>query len=90
MRPLFFRSDFGAGFASPSDDGGLEEFFEFCLSPRGQVRHLRLQAPAYLRPQLRDLRIPFRQQFPQPRSFSQYAARPASIIRQHQGDYFGH
>ena len=29
FRPLFFRSDFGAGFASPSDDGGLEEFREF-------------------------------------------------------------
>jgi GNAT superfamily N-acetyltransferase len=24
------RSDFGAGFASPSEDGGFEEFFEFC------------------------------------------------------------
>ena len=30
FRPDFPRSDFGAGFASPSDDGGLEEFLEFC------------------------------------------------------------
>ena len=29
LRPVFFRSDFGAGLASPSDDGGLEEFREF-------------------------------------------------------------
>ena len=32
FRPLFFRSDLGAGFAIPSEDGGLEEFFEFWLS----------------------------------------------------------
>ena len=30
LRPVFFRSDFGAGLPSPSDDGGLLEFFEFC------------------------------------------------------------
>jgi len=28
LRPDFPRSDFGAGFASPSDDGGLDEFRE--------------------------------------------------------------
>src|SRR6266487_435971 len=32
LRPVFFRSDFGAGLPSPSDEGGLEEFFEFCLT----------------------------------------------------------
>src|SRR6266487_6704391 len=30
LRPVFFRSDFGAGLPSPSDEGGREEFFEFC------------------------------------------------------------
>jgi hypothetical protein len=30
LRPVFFRSDFGAGLPSPSEDDGLEEFFEFC------------------------------------------------------------
>ena len=30
LRPAFPRSDFGAGLPSPSDDGGFEEFFEFC------------------------------------------------------------
>jgi hypothetical protein len=30
LRPDFFRSDFGDGLPSPSDDGGFEEFFEFC------------------------------------------------------------
>ncbi len=30
FRPVFARSDLGAGFASPSDDGGFELFFEFC------------------------------------------------------------
>ena len=29
-RPVLARSDFGAGLPGPSDDGGLEEFFEFC------------------------------------------------------------
>ena len=29
LRPVFFRSDLGAGLPSPSEDGGLEEFFEF-------------------------------------------------------------
>jgi hypothetical protein len=29
LRPVFLRSDFGAGLASPSADGGLEEFREF-------------------------------------------------------------
>jgi hypothetical protein len=32
LRPDFPRSDFGVGFASPSDDGGLELFREFCPS----------------------------------------------------------
>jgi hypothetical protein len=32
LRPLFLRSDRGAGLASPSLDGGLEEFREFCFS----------------------------------------------------------
>ena len=32
FRPDFPRSDFGAGFASPSDDGGRELFCEFCPS----------------------------------------------------------
>ena len=32
LRPVFFRSDLGAGLASPSDDGGLLEFFEFCFT----------------------------------------------------------
>jgi hypothetical protein len=31
-RPLFFRNDRGAGLASPSLDGGLEEFRGVCLS----------------------------------------------------------
>ena len=29
LRPDFPRSDFGDGFARPSDDGGFEEFREF-------------------------------------------------------------
>ena len=32
FRPDFPRSDFGAGFASPSDDGGFEEFREFAFT----------------------------------------------------------
>ena len=32
FRPDLPRSDFGAGFASPSDDGGLEEFREFAFT----------------------------------------------------------
>jgi hypothetical protein len=28
LRPVFFRSDFGTGLPSPSEDGGLEEFFD--------------------------------------------------------------
>ena len=35
-RPVFLRSDFGAGLASPPADGGLEEFREFWLS---RARH---------------------------------------------------
>lgn len=31
-RPVFFRSDFGAGLPSPSEGGGFEEFFEFWLT----------------------------------------------------------
>ena len=31
LRPArLLGSDLGAGFASPSDDGGFGEFFEFC------------------------------------------------------------
>jgi hypothetical protein len=30
FRPGLFGCDLGAGFASPTDDGGFEEFFEFC------------------------------------------------------------
>jgi hypothetical protein len=30
LRPDLARSDFGAGLAGPSDDGGLELFPEFC------------------------------------------------------------
>ena len=30
LRPLLLRSDFGAGLPSPSEDGGFEEFREFC------------------------------------------------------------
>jgi hypothetical protein len=32
FRPDFPRSDFGDGFASPSDDGGFEEFREFAFT----------------------------------------------------------
>jgi hypothetical protein len=32
LRPLRPRNERGAGLASPSDEGGLEEFFEFCAS----------------------------------------------------------
>ena len=32
LTPVFSRSDLGAGFASPSDEGGLLEFFEFCFT----------------------------------------------------------
>ena len=53
------------GFASPSVDGGLELFFEFCRL-RGEVSDLRRQ-PGDQLPQSRDLRIPIRQQPPQPR-----------------------
>ncbi len=65
MRPLLARSDFGAGFASPSDDGGLEEFSEFCRSRAGQVRDLHLK-PGHQRTQIRDLRVPPGQQLTQP------------------------
>jgi hypothetical protein len=47
LRPVFFRSDFGAGLPSPSDDGGREEFFEFCFAAAAQVGHLRPE-PAQL------------------------------------------
>jgi hypothetical protein len=65
LRPVFFRNDFGAGLPSPSDDGGLLEFFEFCPRPRRQLGNLRLKI-GYQHPQLRNLRIPFGQQLPQP------------------------
>jgi hypothetical protein len=32
LRPDFPRSDFGADLASPSDDGGFEEFREFAFT----------------------------------------------------------
>jgi hypothetical protein len=64
-RPVFVRSDFGAGLPGPSDDGGLEEFFEFCPGPRRQSGDLRLKI-GYQRPQLGNLRIPLGQQLPQP------------------------
>jgi hypothetical protein len=32
LRPVFFRSDFGAGLPGPSDDGGLPGFSGFCLA----------------------------------------------------------
>ncbi len=53
LRPVFLRSDFGAGFARPSDDGGFEEF-RSSRRPGRQVRDLRLKpsapAPAASRP----------------------------------------
>jgi hypothetical protein len=30
-RPVFFRNDLGAGLPSPSEDGGLDEFFDSAL-----------------------------------------------------------
>jgi hypothetical protein len=32
LRRVFFRSDVGPGLPSPSDDGGFEEFSEFCFT----------------------------------------------------------
>ena len=66
VRPVFFRSDFGAGLPSPSDDGGLLEFSGALPDLRRQVRDLRpqlLQLPG----QRLDLRVLRRQQLPQPR-----------------------
>ena len=65
LRPVFFRSDFGAGLPSPSEDGGLLEFFEFCFT-RGHPC-LQLIDLRDLRQQVRDVRIPLGQQLPQPR-----------------------
>ena len=77
VRPVFFRSDFGAGLPSPSDDGGLRGVLRVLLYLGGQLGDLRLQFRyqllsqvrdlRYLHPELRDLRIPLRQQLPQPR-----------------------
>jgi hypothetical protein len=55
LRTVFFRSDFGVGFARPSDDGGFEEFFEFCDS-RALLCDLGPQR-LDLRPQHADLSI---------------------------------
>ncbi|HBW18950.1 MAG TPA: hypothetical protein DEH11_08025, partial [Actinobacteria bacterium] len=53
LRPLFLRSDRGAGLASPSLDGGLEEFREFCFS-RASSSAIRFSCPLKLRPCLRQ------------------------------------
>ena len=79
LRPDFPRSDFGAGFAGPSDDGGFEEFREFDFtwaarsatcdcSPASLAQHRVLGGL------LRDPRVPLGQQLPQPRVRS---AKPA-------------
>ena len=94
LRPDLARSDFGACFASPSDDGGFEEFREFVFHLRGQILDLRLQRlqgrPQHrdsrvLLPQDRDSRVPLRQQLPQPRVRS---AKPRSVIGN--GRHLGH
>jgi hypothetical protein len=58
-------NDLGAGLRSPSEDGGLEEFFDSLPCPRRQLGDLRLKV-GYQRPQFGDLRIPPGQQLPQP------------------------
>jgi hypothetical protein len=45
LRPLFFRSDLGAGLAGPSLDGGLEEFRGFCRN-RASSSTIRTRASA--------------------------------------------
>ncbi len=62
FRPVFLRSDFGAGFASPSDDGGLRGVLRVLPQPRGQIRDLRLKA---------------RHLLPQPRASASCARSPA-------------
>ena len=76
LRPVFFRSDFGAGLPSPSEDGGLLEFFEVCFTRAVRSATWALQ-PGHpclqlidlraLCQQVRDVRIPLGQQLPQPR-----------------------
>ena len=73
LRPDLPRSDFGDGFARPSDDGGFDGVPRVRLHLRGQVRDLRLQHGQLLaqhrdlRGLLRDPRVPLGQQLPQPR-----------------------
>ena len=73
LRPDFPRSDFGAGLASPSDDGGLLEFREFvftCAARSATCDCSSSQLLAQrrdLRVLLRDPRVPLGQQLPQPR-----------------------
>ena len=73
LRPDLPRSDFGDGFAGPSDDGGLTGIPGVRLHLRGQVRDLRLQRRhqlaqrRVLRSLLLDPGVPRGQQLPQPR-----------------------
>jgi hypothetical protein len=67
------RSDFGTDFASPSGEGGLEEFREFAFT-RAARSATRDCSPAKMLSQHRDLRIllryprvPLHQQLPRPR-----------------------
>jgi len=81
-RPVFFRSDFVAGLLSPSDDGGLLEFFSAPPGPPDPRRAPAGPPPAlgirYPHPQRRDLGVLLGQLLPQPRV---RRAQPGSITR---------
>jgi hypothetical protein len=83
LRPDLPRSDFGDGFAGPSDDGGFDEFREFVFTWAArsatwdcQRRH-QLAQRRVLRGLLLDPRVPLGQQLPHPRVRS---TQPGSII----------
>ena len=73
LRPDLPRSDFGCGFAGPSDDGGLLELREFVFTCAARSATCDCSAGTQLA-QRRDLRsllldpgVPLGQQLPQPR-----------------------
>jgi hypothetical protein len=82
LRPDFPRSDFGLGFASPSDDGGLDEFRELdctraAKSATCDCSAARCPRSAAISASCSAIRVPFLQQLPQPRIRS---TKPGSII----------
>jgi hypothetical protein len=77
FRPDFARSDFGAGFASPSDEESFKLFFEFC--PAFAARSATCAWSPATTARSPQPRGPLHQQLPQPRV--QHAQLGSGITR---------